>query len=104
MLVSWRDNWFPADQLPLLQLVRASGVEIRGHRAARLHAKWLLADSTLILGSCDFTEASQQHLERGVRLELDGGLREEQEAEFDDLFRTGERFTEEVSTSGRLES
>ena len=81
---------------PRLQLMRTSGTEVHWHRAARLHAKWLMADSTLILGSCNFTEASQRNLERSVRLEFGAWMQGELEAEYDVLFHGGERFVEGV--------
>ena len=96
ILVSWHDHWFPDSQLPLLELARDGGLEVRCHRTSRLHAKWLLADSTLVLGSCDFREVNQQYLERSVRLELSGFLCVGEEAAFGALFRAGERFAGEA--------
>ena len=75
-------------------MMRASGAEVHWHRAARLHAKWLLADGTLIMGSCNFTEASQRNLERNVRLELGAWTQAELEEEYNTLFQAGERFIE----------
>ena len=93
-----------ANQRPRLQLLRASGVEVRGHKAARLHAKWMLADGFLILGSCNFTEASQRNLERNVRLELGSAARELQEAEYDALFQQGEEIVEAPPPPGMRRS
>ena len=87
------------NQRTLLQLLRNHGAEIRGHCPSRMHAKWWLADSTLVVGSCNFTKASQANCERGVRLAVDERTRDDLEQEFEALFSAGQRFLEGVGVA-----
>ena len=68
LIFSDRDRGLTRNQEPRLQQLRAAGAEVRAHTAARLHTKWMLADSTLVLGSTNFTEASQGNVERSVAI------------------------------------
>ena len=62
-----------------------------------MHAKWLIADAVLVVGSCNFTEASQTNLERGVRPR---GLPTEEVAEeiadFEAYFDQCQKFAEGI--------
>ena len=49
-------------------MLRQLGCDVRASTKTRMYAKWLIADAVLVVGSCNFTEASQTNLERGVRL------------------------------------
>ena len=79
-------------------------MEVAAHKKSRLHAKWLLADATLILGSTNFTEASLMNVERNVIIQ---GLPAEQLAAevswFDQLFAGGTAYTSGIGarTPGR---
>ena len=57
------------NQGPRLQQLRSRGCEVRAHKGSRLHAKVLTAEREIVIGSCDFTSASQANAERGVRLQ-----------------------------------
>ena len=60
-----------------------------------MHAKWLIADDVLVVGSCNFTEASQRNLERGVRLRaLPAEEMADEVEQFDSYFERCTRFAE----------
>ena len=67
----WRTDWLTAR----LRRLRACGCEVRAHEKSRLHAKVLLTEQAVVLGSCNFTSASLANAERGVLLR---GLSEEE--------------------------
>ena len=62
------DRNLTRNQTMRLQELRQLGCDVRAWTKTRMHAKWLIADAVLVVGSCNFTEASQTNLERGVRL------------------------------------
>ena len=73
------------------------GCEVRAWKKGRLHAKWLIADAVLVVGSCNFTEASQANLERGVRLlGLPAGEIAEEIADFEAYFIQCTKFVEGI--------
>ena len=41
---------------------------MRAHKGSRLHAKVLLTEKEIVIGSCNFASASLAKAERGVRL------------------------------------
>ena len=75
VLFSGRDKALANNQTPRLQRLRACGCEVRAHKKSRQHAKVLLTERAVVLGSCNFTSASMANTERGVLLR---GLPEEE--------------------------
>ena len=65
-MLGGRDQCLTNDQGPRLQRLRGCGCEVRGHKGSRLHAKVLMTEREVIVGSCNFTSASQDNVERGV--------------------------------------
>ena len=62
-----------------------------------MHAKWLIVDAVLVVGSCNFTEASQAYLERGVRLRgLPAAEVAEEIADFEVYFDQCQQFAEGI--------
>ena len=60
-----------------------------------MHAKWLLTESVLILGSCNFTAASQANVERGCRITgLSAEELADEQAIFDQYFEQCSPFEE----------
>ena len=94
LIFSDRDRAQATNQAPALQQLRGRGCEIRSHKGQRLHAKWLMTERGILLGSTNFTSASQRNMERGVVLT---GLSEaEMLAEqgwFERLFDNAAKFT-----------
>ena len=68
LMFGGRDKGLTNNQGPRLQRLRACGCEVRMHRGSRLHAKVLLTEREVVIGSCNFTAASLANAERGVRL------------------------------------
>ena len=68
VVFSGRDKGLTNNQGPRLQRLRSCGCEVRSHRGSRLHAKVLLTEREVVIGSCNFTAASMANAERGVRL------------------------------------
>ena len=66
LMFSHRDRGMTRNQESRLQQIRAAGGHVRGLDTPRLHAKWMLADATLIVGSTNFTEASLSNVERAA--------------------------------------
>ena len=62
-------------QAPRLRRLRACGCEVRAHVGAPLHAKVMLTEQVVVLGSGNRTAAGEAHSERGVSLR---GLPEQQ--------------------------
>ena len=87
VLYSGRDEAMTLLQVPRLRRLRACGCEIRGHVGAPLHAKVMLTEQVVVLGSGNRTAAGEAHSERGVSLR---GLPEQQLREqrqwFEQLF------------------
>ena len=68
LMFSHQDRTLTRNQMLRIQELRGVGCDVRAWKRGRMHAKWLIADAVLVVGSCNFTEASQTNLERGVRL------------------------------------
>ena len=68
VLFSGRDKALTNNQGPRLQRLRACGCEVRAHKGSRLHAKVMLTEQVVVLGSCNFTTSSVANAERGVLL------------------------------------
>ena len=68
VMFSQRDRNTTNNQGAQLQRLRGCGCEVRGHRSSRQHAKVLMTEREIVLGSCNFTEASLANSERGVLL------------------------------------
>ena len=68
VMFSQRDRGTTNNQGARLQRLRGCGCEVRGHRSSRQHAKVLMTEREIVLGSCNFTEASLANSERGVLL------------------------------------
>ena len=85
-MYSYADRNQTKNQESRLQALRSVGCQVRGWCGSRLHAKWLLADSVFVVGSCNFSEASAANLERGVRLFLDPEDQRDEEGIFDLYF------------------
>ena len=93
LVFSLQDKALTRNQAPRLQRMRACGCEIRAHRPGRLHAKVLLTDAGSVIGSTNFTEASQQNTERGVL--IPASLAEFQQGErewFEKIFSLAPKF------------
>ena len=69
IVFSGRDRALTNNQGPRLQRLRACGCEVRWHKGSRLHAKVLMTEREIVIGSCNFTTASLANAERGVRLQ-----------------------------------
>ena len=69
IVFSGRDRGLTNNQGPRLQRLRACGCEARAHKGSRLHAKVLMTEREIVIGSCNFTTASLANFERGVRLQ-----------------------------------
>ena len=69
LVFSGRDRGLTSNQLPRLQRLRGCGCEVRAHKGSRLHAKVLMTEREIVIGSCNFTTASLANAERGVRLQ-----------------------------------
>ena len=81
------DKSLTRNQTLRLQELRGVGCDVRSWRNGSLHAKWLITDAVIVVGSCNFTEASQSNLERGVRLRgLPAGEIAEEIADFEAYF------------------
>ena len=93
LVFSAQDKSLTRNQAPRLQRLRACGCEIRAHRPGRLHAKVFLSDAGSVVGSTNFTEASQQNTERGVLIpaELEEFQRIEREW-FEKVFSLSPKF------------
>ena len=96
-MFSHQDRTLTRNQMLRLQELRSVGCDVRAWTRGRMHAKWLIADAVLVVGSCNFTEASQTNLERGVRLR---GLPAEEVAEeiadFEAYFDQCQKFAEGI--------
>ena len=68
LMFSHQDRTLTRNQMLRLQELRGVGCDVRAWKRGRMHAKWLIADAVLVVGSRNLTEASQANLERGVRL------------------------------------
>ena len=94
LIFSSRDRKLAPNQIPCLQQLRSRGCEIHEHKGSRLHAKWLMTERGVLLGSTNFTGASQSNVERGVL--LTGLTEREMRAEqgwYEQLFESGTKFT-----------
>ena len=68
VLFSAKDKGQTNNQLPRLQRLRACGCAVHGHQRTRLHAKVLIMERRVVVGSCNFATASQSNVECGVAL------------------------------------
>ena len=97
LVSSGRDKGLTSNQAPRLQRLRGCGCEVKAHKGSRLHAKVLRTERAVVIGSCNFTAASQTNEERGVVLE---GLGEQemlsQVSWFDRLFEAAAKFTDGI--------
>ena len=75
VLYSGRGEALTIVQAPRLRRLRACGCEVRAHVGAPLHAKVMLTEQVVVLGSGNRTAAGEAHSERGVSLR---GLPEQQ--------------------------
>ena len=91
------DRNLTRNQTLRLQELRQLGCDVRAWTKTRMHAKWLIADAVLVVGSCNFTEASQTNLERGVRLRsLPAEEIAEEIADFEAYFDQCTKFAEGI--------
>jgi phosphatidylserine/phosphatidylglycerophosphate/cardiolipin synthase-like enzyme len=84
---------------PAIQQLIAHGVVVKLHRQRRLHAKWLLADKFLIVGSCNATKASQGNEERGVVVQMSASDLIAELARFNLLFDSATAFEDAQATT-----
>ena len=93
VLYSGRGEALTIVQAPRLRRLRACGCEVRAHVGAPLHAKVMLTEQVVVLGSGNRTAAGEAHSERGVSLR---GLPEQQLREqrqwFEQLFEASGPF------------
>ena len=95
LLFSGRDKGLTNNQGPQLQRLRSRGCDVRAHRGSRLHAKLLLTERLTVVGSTNFTEASQSNVERAVIVSgLHVNMLNAERKWFEDLFEAASRFTE----------
>ena len=92
LIFSGRDRHLTRNQEPRLQQLRASGCQVRAYNRVRCHAKVVLTDSYVVVGSCNLTEASQGNVERSVVVQLSSDDRELNEHWYDSLFDTASPF------------
>ncbi|CAK0865466.1 unnamed protein product, partial [Prorocentrum cordatum] len=97
LVFSGRDKALTNNQGPRLQRLRACGCEVRAHKGSRLHAKVMMTEREIVLGSCNFTTASLSNVERGVSLqELSEGAVLEQKEWFEQLFEAAALFKDGI--------
>ncbi|CAK0832649.1 unnamed protein product, partial [Prorocentrum cordatum] len=100
LVFSGRDKALTNNQGPRLQRLRACGCEVRAHKGSRLHAKVMMTEREIVLGSCNFTTASLGNVERGASLqELSEETVLEQKEWFEQLFEAAAPFKDGI---GRL--
>ena len=100
LVFSGRDKNTTNSQIPRLQQLRACGAEVRAHKGSRLHAKVLLTEREILIGSCNFTSASQANVERGVRLQdLSEATAIAQKEWFGRLFGAAQPFTDGIGAA-----
>ena len=97
LMFSGRDKGLTNNQGPRLQRLRSCGCEVRAHKGSRLHAKVLLTEKEIVIGSCNFTSASLANAERGARLaELSEQELVGQKQWYDALFEAAVPFKEGI--------
>ena len=97
LMFSHQERTLTRNQMLRLQELRGVGCDVRAWTRGRMHAKWLIADAVLVVGSCNFTEASQPNLERGVRLRgLPAAEVAEEIADFEAYFDQCQKFAEGI--------
>ena len=69
VLVSGFDLDLSESQGLQLERLKSCGCEARAYFERRLHAKVLMTEREIVIGSCNFTTASLANTERGVRLQ-----------------------------------
>ena len=95
---SGRDLRTTRNQESRLQQLRAAGAEIRGSRT-RLHAKWLLADDVVVVGSSNFTHASSTNIERNaVITNMSRNQLDEEISFFQEVWDASAPFTDGLGT------
>ena len=92
LIFSGRDRHLTRNQEPRLQQLRASGCQVRAYQRVRCHAKVVICDDWIVVGSCNLTEASQGNVERSVVLEMNSEERELNERWFEALFDSASPF------------
>ncbi|CAK0840013.1 unnamed protein product, partial [Prorocentrum cordatum] len=97
LVFSGRDKALTNNQGPRLQRLRACGCEVRAHKGSRLHAKVMMTEREIVLGSCNFTTASLGNVERGASLqELSEETVLEQKEWFEQLFEAAAPFKDGI--------
>ncbi|CAK0835569.1 unnamed protein product [Prorocentrum cordatum] len=97
LVFSGRDKALTNNQGPRLQRLRACGCEVRAHKGSRLHAKVMMTEREIVLGSCNFTTASLGNVERGASLqELSEETVLEQKEWFEQLFEAASPFKDGI--------
>ena len=74
---------------PAVQKLRIHGVEVKLHTESRLHAKELVTDCGSVIGSTNWTGASQRNIERGALISLTAAALHDEEARFLELWNVG---------------
>ena len=88
------------NQQACLQRLRQCGAEIRLLGGRRQHAKVCIADRALILGSCNFTQASQHNNERNIYIpHMPDALYQSETDAFNQVFHSSAEFVGSVGVS-----
>ena len=91
-IFSGRDRHLTRNQEPRLQQLRAAGCQVRAYQRVRCHAKVVMGDNWIVVGSCNLTDASQGNVERSVVYEMGADERELNERWFENLFDSAAPF------------
>jgi hypothetical protein len=103
LFFSYNDRLQTKNQIAQLQVLRSCGCSIRAWRGCRMHAKWLLTERVLILGSCNFSTCSQRNVERGCRISgLGADEIADEAAVFDQYFELCSPFEEGLGVPAPL--
>ena len=68
LMFGGRDWGLTSNRDPRPQMPRGCRCEVRALKDSRLHATALMTEREVVIGSCNFTAASQGNTERGVLL------------------------------------
>ena len=103
MLYSHQDRRSCKNQSQCCQELVAAGCHVRGHKGPRCHAKWILGDDVLVLGSTNFSNASQLNVERGVRMRgVPPADLDHMRKQFDDMFEGAHVFESGVGLASAM--
>ena len=89
----WGDGTSMKNLRPTVQQLIRFGVKVRTSGSGkRLHAKIMIADNVMSIGSCNWTENSQSQTDRLAILRLSGREAARETAVVEGLFASGEEW------------